>query len=81
MEEEIVASGERFVMVRPSFLTTGEARPDKKIRVGVEDPKQGVVVKNVGYTISKEDVGRWMYDNVLARVDESYLGRAVSITN
>lgn len=81
MEEEIVKSEERFVMVRPSFLTAGPAKPEKALQVGIEDPKKGIEKKAVGYTISKEDVGRWMFEEVLLKHKwNQYEGKAVSIS-
>lgn len=82
MEEQLVGSGERVVMIRPSFLLEeSKAKPDKKIRVGVEDPVKGVEVKETGYTISRDDVGRWVYETLLQDPSHSqYEGKAVSIT-
>ncbi|KAK7420324.1 hypothetical protein QQZ08_010457 [Neonectria magnoliae] len=79
LEERLVECPERWVAVRPSLLVDG-AKPDRKIRVGVEDPHKGVEKKEVGYTISREDVGRWMYQNLLAADCAQYNGKAVSLT-
>lgn len=79
MEERLQASDERYVAVRPSFLTDG-AKPDRKVRVGVEDPEKGVEKKEVGYGISREDVGRWMYENLLNDENPQWDRKAVSIT-
>lgn len=79
MEERLAASAERYIAVRPSFLTDG-AKPDRKIRVGVEDPEKGVERKEVGYAISREDVGRWMYENLLNAENPQYERKAIGIT-
>ncbi|KAH7140836.1 hypothetical protein EDB81DRAFT_798965 [Dactylonectria macrodidyma] len=79
MEERLLASPERWVAVRPSFLVDG-GKPERKIRVGVEDLTSGIEKKEVGYTISREDVGRWMYENLLVAENPQYQGKAVSIT-
>lgn len=80
MEQKLKESGERVVMVRPSFLKD-EASPDTKIRVGVEDPEKGVEVKEIGYFISRDDVGRWVYENLLVEPEKcQYEGKAVSIS-
>ncbi|CAM1509843.1 Fc.00g001780.m01.CDS01 [Cosmosporella sp. VM-42] len=79
MEKTLVASPERWVMVRPSFLCDGE-KPERKIRVGVEDPAKGVERSEVGYVISREDVGRWMFEELLNKDARDYEGKAVSIT-
>ncbi|KAM4062656.1 NAD(P)H-binding domain-containing protein [Hirsutella rhossiliensis] len=79
-EKRLFASQERFVIVRPSLLTDGE-KADKKIRVHVEGPS-GIETKEVGYFISRQDVGRWMFDNVLDKADSAvaYEGKAVGLT-
>lgn len=65
-----------FTIVRCSLLvdgatTTGDNDDDgdggRIIRVGVEDPIQGCRVSEaVGYTISREDAGRWIFANVIS---------------
>ncbi|KAJ3492287.1 hypothetical protein NLG97_g5437 [Lecanicillium saksenae] len=82
MEKQLVASGERFVMVRPSFLLEeSKAKPYKNIRVGVENPGKGIEAKEIGYAISRDDVGRWVYENLLKEQGKTqYEGKAVSIT-
>jgi hypothetical protein len=79
MEDTLTSSGERFVVVRPSLLVDGE-NPNKKIRVGVEDPIKGVKSKEVGYTISREDVGRWMFEQLVVKDGEGFEGKMVSVT-
>jgi len=77
MEDKLVASGEDFVIVRPSLLNDGETTKD--IKVGVEDPAKGWERKALGYFISREDVGRWIFENCLGDKVE-YVGKAVTIT-
>lgn len=79
MEDTLVASSERFVIVRPSLLQDG-AKPERKIRVGVEDPVKGVESKEVGYAISREDVGRWMFDELVRGGGKGFEGKMVSLT-
>ncbi|KAK5994411.1 Reductase pytE [Cladobotryum mycophilum] len=81
MEEYIIAHDERYVLVRPSFLTDGE-KPDRKIRVAVEDPNKGVERLENGYFISREDVGRWVFENLLLSggAPNQYENKAVGIT-
>ncbi|WYZ39702.1 hypothetical protein EsH8_IV_000043 [Colletotrichum jinshuiense] len=79
MEQKLVASAEDFTFVRPAFLSDGEV-PHRKIRVGIEDPKTGVQSKAVGYGISREDVGRWIFENILSTGGPEYVRKAVSIT-
>lgn len=92
MEESVVASGERWTLVRPSFLVdepveeTKKDRKEKKtktIREGVEDPVAGKVLsKAVGYTISKEDVGRWMFERLVMeeKGSEEWVQKVATIT-
>ncbi len=80
MEQKLVASGERYILVRPSLLGDG-AKPETRIRVGVEDPVNGFEVKKIGYNISREDVGRWNFENILSTEGPNkFEGKAVSIT-
>ncbi|EJD44582.1 hypothetical protein AURDEDRAFT_125150 [Auricularia subglabra TFB-10046 SS5] len=64
MEDLVIKSGERFVVLRPSFFVEGD-KPGNAIRVGIEDPKTGVEKLAVGYTISREAVGGWVYQHIL----------------
>lgn len=77
MEAAVFASGERFVVIRPSLLVDGE-QPEKPVRVGVEDPESGWEKTEIGYTISREDVGRWIWEEVFE--GEGFEGKAVTIT-
>ncbi|CAG7937064.1 unnamed protein product [Penicillium olsonii] len=78
MEDRLVASGEKFTIVRPSHLTDGAS--DKTIRVGIEDPTNGPVSDVVGYSISREDAGKWLADNLVLHTDSRYLNKNVLIT-
>lgn len=80
MEELLRTKGrdEEVTLIRPSLLTDGE-ETDKIIRVGVEDVATKKRESEVfGYTISRADVGAWMWEHVLR--DRRYGGKAVSIT-
>ncbi|KAJ6782528.1 hypothetical protein PWT90_01356 [Aphanocladium album] len=78
MEEKLVASGEKFTVIRASLLTNGES--EKVIRVGIEDPKTGFESKAIGYTISREDAGKWIARNLVQDMDAAYLNKMVVIT-
>lgn len=78
MEDRFANSGEKFTIVRPSHLGDGES--SKTIRVGIEDPKNGPVSDVIGYSISREDAGRWLAENLVLRMDEKYLNQNVLIT-
>lgn len=78
MDESLIASGENFVIVRPSLLVDGET--DRKIRVGIEDPVKGPQLEVIGWTISREDTGRWVAENLLLNMEAKYLGKNVTVT-
>jgi len=63
-----------FVIVRPSLLTSGKALSGSKIRVGT-DAKPAV-----GFSISRDDVGLWMFENLIQGDNSRSLGEAPSIT-
>lgn len=80
-----------FVVVRPSLLTDGKRLGTEKVRVGVEvEGGEGTKEKGkgegegrpaVGYTISRDDVGGWMFDEIVRGGDrERFVGKMVSIT-
>ncbi|RDL36059.1 uncharacterized protein BP5553_06671 [Venustampulla echinocandica] len=53
-----------FTAVRPSFLTDGKPVGAQKIRAAVEE--EGKVAKSaIGYTISRGDVGAWIYEELV----------------
>jgi nucleoside-diphosphate-sugar epimerase len=82
MEKLLVASGERCVVVRPSLLTSGDETAHK-LRVALEDLAKGTLQgkKEIGYTISREDVGRWIFTELIQGVaGGQYEGKAVSVT-
>lgn len=78
MEDKLVASGEKFTVIRASLLTDGES--EKVIRVGIEDPKTGFESKAIGYTISREDAGKWVARNLVQDMNVAYLNKMVVIT-
>ncbi|KAJ3531316.1 hypothetical protein NM208_g8931 [Fusarium decemcellulare] len=78
MEEKLAESGEDFTIVRASLLVDGES--DWTIRVGIEDPKTGRESDAIGYTISREDAGRWTADNLLLRREATYVNKIATIT-
>lgn len=77
MEDKLTGSGEEFTVVRCGWLLNGEK--DRPIRVGIEDPKRGVEVKEIGYAISREDAGKWFANHLVIRKDPKYLNKIASI--
>ncbi|OBT63825.1 hypothetical protein VE03_06623 [Pseudogymnoascus sp. 23342-1-I1] len=73
-----------FVGVRPSLLTDSEAKGMSGLKVGVESAK-GVESLAVGYLVSREDVGNWIFEEVLKGEKGAkggvYENRFVSLTN
>lgn len=78
MEDRLVASQEAYTIVRPSLLTNGEST--KAIRVGIEDPKTGRDSKAIGYSISREDAGKWIADKLVLMRDAKYSNKIAMIT-
>ncbi len=78
MEEKLVQSGENFTIVRASLLVDGET--DKVVRFGVEDPKTGRESKAIGYTISREDTGKWIAKNIVLERDAKFENKIAFIT-
>ncbi len=78
MEDRLVESGEAYTIVRASLLVNGET--GKEIRVGIEDPNVGRESKAIGYTISREDTGKWVADDLVLRLDGKYVNKIVMVT-
>ncbi|RGP79435.1 transcription factor [Fusarium longipes] len=78
MEEKLAASGEDFCVVRASLLVNGKS--ETAIRVGIEDPKTGRQSQEIGYTISREDAGRWIAKNLILQRNGEYVNKIASIT-
>lgn len=65
-----------FVAVKPTLLMDGPAIGQDKIRAGDEDQPA------IGYTIRRQDVGEWMYANLIAKEPQtSFLGKGVCLTS
>ncbi|KPM41967.1 hypothetical protein AK830_g4577 [Neonectria ditissima] len=78
MEDGLVDSGEDFTIVRASLLVNGET--DAPVRVGLEDPKIGREVDVIGYTISREDAGKWVAENLVLKREEKYVNKIAVVT-
>ncbi|KAJ4424450.1 hypothetical protein N0V82_000972 [Gnomoniopsis sp. IMI 355080] len=77
MEDKLTESGEEFTVVRCGWLLNGEK--DRPIRVGIEDPKKGIEVQEIGYAISREDAGKWFAEQLIIKKDYKYLNKVASI--
>jgi nucleoside-diphosphate-sugar epimerase len=83
MEELVMESGRRWVMVRPGFLGNGEPKGSECVRTGVEVPgeKKGEGEDHaIGYTIRREDVGMWIFQECVKGTSEKWEGKCVSLT-
>ena len=69
-----------FVIVRASALTNGIRKGLAKVRVGCEAEKAGDKGPAIGYTISREDVGGFIFEEVIKEQTGRYSGKKVSIT-
>jgi len=78
MEKRLEDSTEEYTVVRMSALMGGET--ERVIRVGLEDPKKGREKGVIGYTISREDAGRWIVENLVFERDAKYLRNIATIT-
>jgi hypothetical protein len=70
-----------WTIVRPSLLWGEKGKGIENVRVGVEENGKVMPTSAMGYTISRVDVGRWMYAGLVE--DEGrgkYLNRCLGIT-
>lgn len=63
-----------YAIVRASLLTDGAGYGADKVRVGSEEEPA------IGYSIDRNDVGRWMFEKLVKRGGE-YSNKVVSITS
>ncbi|KAI1008303.1 hypothetical protein LB504_001248 [Fusarium proliferatum] len=73
-----------YVMLRPPLLTDGEMKGTKKVRVGwiweddvlrkSDERETGV---QIGYTISRLDLARWMFEELIQRNIQSWNGKLI----
>ncbi|KAF2197659.1 hypothetical protein GQ43DRAFT_424123 [Delitschia confertaspora ATCC 74209] len=67
-----------FVIIRPSLLIDGAALGVDKVRAGWEEEEKGPAV---GWTISRRDVGGWIYEEVVKREGGGgWRGKCISLT-
>lgn len=78
MEGKVTGSGLRYTIVRGSLLTNGKS--DRNIRVGIEHHKDGVESLAIGYTISREDAGQWIANNLVLNRNPKYVNKTATIT-
>lgn len=74
MEAAVRGSGREFVVVRPALLTDGQEAG--RVRAGYEGGEKG---EAVGYTVSRRDVGGWIFREVVEGRGGEWRGRGVSL--
>ncbi len=81
MEDAIIEHAEStesaisgYVLIRPTLLTNGNAQGGQKVKVGTDAKPE------IGYTIRRNDVGRWMFENLLQSDGSKYSGQKLSFT-
>lgn len=85
MEDKLVEAGRgdradyTYTIIRPTVLVDGET--DKDVRIGIEDPVAGIRESmTLGYTISREDTGKWVARNLVLKMNPAYMRKAVVVT-
>ncbi|TDZ59694.1 hypothetical protein CTRI78_v005127 [Colletotrichum trifolii] len=81
LEEILSSSDEDWTVVRASWLTNGREEPGDAVRVGVEDPVKGVEKLAIGYSISREDVGKWIFESILkGNGNDRFIRKVATVT-
>jgi hypothetical protein len=82
MENKLIESSEKWTIVRASLLKDGPEATEYPVIVGVEDPvAKEVVSKAIGYSITRADVGKWIFENLLkSKDDKLWLSKIATIT-
>jgi len=64
-----------YTIVRPSLLNNKAPSNERKLRSGTESRPA------IGYLISRNDVGKWIFEEVIRKEGKKWASRAVNITN
>lgn len=94
MEDLVIQAAEKgvlsgFAIVRASLLNSGPAN-DEKLRVDIKEVPTKNVSKDtknnaIGYTVSRQAVGSWMFWNLIVGGDDAWGpvggGRIVTLTH
>ena len=64
-----------FVIMRASLLMNGKAIGPEKIKYGFEEKPAK------GYTINRDDVGLWVYENVIKEDGGRFVNKKVTVTS
>ncbi|KAL9601672.1 MAG: hypothetical protein Q9219_002392 [cf. Caloplaca sp. 3 TL-2023] len=79
-EEKLIRD---FVIIRPSHLTDDQTNGKIETKVGWEGKAPGTVGEGaaIGYKITREDVGFFIFERVIADDGGEFVGKKVSITH
>lgn len=85
MENLVVHSGRKWIIVRPSFLGNGSGKGMGRIRTSTELPsasaeQQKAAGVAIGYTIDREDVALWIVEECVKGDATKWEGKAVTLT-
>ena len=69
-----------FVIVKASLLTDGKKLGSSKVRVGWEGGEADKKGPAIGYTISREDVGGFIFEEIIDKSKAEYFGKKVTVT-
>jgi nucleoside-diphosphate-sugar epimerase len=74
-----------WVLIRPSFLVDGESKGMEKIRISTETPGASLKEQEkesvaIGYKISREDVGLWIFEECVNANGSKWKGKMVTLT-
>lgn len=67
------------VTLRASLLTDGDECPPEQVRAAAYEPSDAVCPV-IGYTISRKDVGAFIFREVISTTDSPWLGKTVSVS-
>ena len=87
--EKLMHHGEgkarNWVLIRPSFLVDGESKGMEKIRISTETPGASLKEQEkesvaIGYKISREDLGLWIFEECVNANGSKWKGEMVTLT-
>lgn len=77
-----------WTVVRASLLydrsdDASDKKKSKVVRVGMEDPVTGVETREIGYFISRQEVGKWIFETIIQPEDlgQSWVGKIATVTH
>lgn len=68
-----------YIIVGPSLLIDGRRQGLSKVKIGWENEDPAGKGAAVGYGVSREDVGGFIFEEVVAKMGGNYIGKKVTI--